>query len=124
MEKTILIVEDDTQNRKLVKELLATRGYRIIEAENGKQGVVLAAEKKPDLILMDVQMPVMNGLDAMKIIKADDDTKSIPVILLTAFAMKEDKERFCKSGCDGYITKPMDTRKFIKIIGEYLAGAG
>lgn len=122
MQKVILIVEDDPQNRKLFRDLLAFRGYTTLEAMDGKQGVEIALERKPDLIVMDIQMPVMDGLEATRILKADDATREIPVIALTALAMEGDEERILEAGFDGYIAKPIDTREFLKMVSEYLSG--
>lgn len=121
MARVILIVEDEPRNRKLFRDLLQLKGYATLEATNGKQGVKIAREKKPDLILMDILMPVMDGLEATRILKTDAETKDIPIIALTSYAMKGDEERIRQAGCDEYITKPIDTREFVKKITEYLA---
>ena len=120
MEKVILSVEDDTQNRKLFRDLLNIKGYRTLEAANGKEGVETAKAMKPGLILMDIQMPVMDGLKAVGILKGDYETRDIPVIALTSYAMKGDQERLLKAGFDLYISKPIDTREFLKKVAEYL----
>ncbi len=120
MRNVILIVDDDTQNRKLFRDLLQIKGYHTLEAVNGQQGVELAKSKEPDLILMDVQMPVMSGLEATKILKADDDTKNIPILSVTAYAMKGDEEKIREAGFDGYITKPVDIKEFLTTIAKYL----
>lgn len=117
---TILIVEDDPRNLKLIRDLLQVKGYRTLEATEGKQGIELGKANKPDLIVMDVQMPVMDGLEATKILKADKETKGIPIIALTSYAMKGDEERILGVGCDDYITKPIDTRDFLKRVAKYL----
>ena len=122
MSKTVLIVEDDPKSLMLVRDLLQISGYTILEATNGKRGVELAKGKKPDLILMDIQMPVMDGLKASRILKADEGTKDIPIVALTASAMKEDEMKILEAGFDGYITKPLDTREFLKKVAEYLSG--
>jgi len=120
MKKVVVIVEDDLKSLKLFRDLLQATGYAILEATNGKKAVELAREKKPDLILMDIQMPVVDGFEATKILKADAETRNIPIIALTSYAMKEDKEKIREAGCDGYITKPIDTREFLKKVAEYL----
>lgn len=120
MGRVILIVEDDPKNLKLIRDLLQIRGYTTLEATDGKQGVDMAREKMPDLILMDIQMPVMDGLEATSILKADPVTKSIPIIALTAFAMQGDREKCMEAGCNDYITKPLDTRAFVTKVKEYL----
>ena len=122
MAKTILIVEDDTKNMTLFRDLLQVSGYSTIEASDGKQGIELAKAKKPDLILMDIQMPEMDGLEATRILKADATTSNIPVLALTAYAMKGDKERILEAGCDGYLAKPINTDEFLKEVAEYLSG--
>jgi CheY-like chemotaxis protein len=108
MEKVILIVEDNPKNLKLFKDLLRVWGYATIEALDGKQGVELAKTKIPDLILMDIQMPVMDGIEATKILKTYAGTKDIPIVALTSFVMVGDKERILEAGCDGYLAKPID----------------
>jgi two-component system cell cycle response regulator DivK len=120
MGRVILIVEDDPKNLKLIRDLLQIRGYTTLEATDGKQGVDMARAKMPDLILMDIQMPVMDGFEAISILKADPVTKSIPIIALTAFAMQGDREKCMEAGCNDYITKPLDTRAFVTKVKEYL----
>ena len=120
MGRVILIVEDDPKNLKLIRDLLQIRGYTILEATDGKQGVDMARAKRPDLILMDIQMPVMNGFEATSILKADPVTKSITIVALTAFAMQGDREKCIEAGFNDYITKPLDTRAFMTKIKEYL----
>jgi len=120
MGKTILIVEDEPRNLKLLRDLLQRFGYEILEALDGEQGVKLAGEKMPDLILMDIMMPKMDGLEATRIIKADTKTKHIPVIALTSYAMKGDREKTVEAGCDGYIAKPIDIKEVLKAIEHYL----
>lgn len=120
MGRVILIVEDDPKNLKLIRDLLQIRGYTTLEATDGKQGVDMARAKMPDLIFMDIQMPVMDGLEAINILKADPITKSIPIIALTAFAMQGDREKCMEAGCNDYITKPLDTRAFVTKVKEYL----
>jgi two-component system cell cycle response regulator DivK len=120
MPKTILIVEDEPRNMKLLHDLLQRFGYEIIEASDGEQGVKIAGEKIPDLILMDIMMPKMDGLEATRIIKADEKTKHIPIIALTSYAMKGDREKTIEAGCDGYIAKPIDIKEVLKAIEHYL----
>ncbi len=119
--KVILIMEDEPKNTTLLRDLLQVSGYSTIEATDGKQGVELAKAKKPDLVLMDVQMPVMDGLEATRILKSDT-TKNIPVLALTSYAMKGDKERILQAGCDGYLAKPFDIQELLKAVAEYLSG--
>jgi CheY-like chemotaxis protein len=121
MEQVILIVEDEPRNLKLIRDLLEVSGYMVLEAIDGKQGVEIAKAKKPDLILMDIQLPVMEGFEATRILKADERTRDIPIMALTAYAMKGDEEKIKAAGCDGYVSKPIDTRGFLNKITEYLA---
>ncbi len=114
MAKMILIVEDDPKSLILIRDLLKVYGYKTLEATDGKQGVELAKARKPDLILMDVQMPKMDGLEATRILKAYATTSDIPILALTSYAMKGDEERTLEAGCDGYITKPIDIKELLK----------
>ncbi len=122
MAKLILIVEDEPRNLTLLRDLLQVSGYKTIEATDGEQGVKLARAKKPDLILMDIMMPKMDGLEATRILKADATTSNIPILALTSYAMKGDKERILEAGCDGYLAKPIDIKELLKIVAEYLSG--
>jgi two-component system cell cycle response regulator DivK len=108
----ILVVEDNDKNLKLVRDLLQLKGFRTLEAETAQQGLTLAATHAPQLILMDVQLPDMDGVAALGRLRSDPLTSSIPVIALTAFAMKEDRERFIKAGFNGYMAKPIDIKTF------------
>jgi len=121
MNKVILIVEDDAKNMKLFQDLLQANGYSTLEASNGKVGVEIVKSSRPDLVLMDIMMPVMNGIDAIKAIKADIGTQKIPVIALTSFALPDEKKRISESGCDGYMMKPIRIKALLKMIGNYLA---
>ena len=122
MAKTILIVEDEPRNLKLLRDLLQRFGYETMEATDGEQGVELAGARIPNLILMDIMMPKMDGLEATRIIKADTNTKHIPIIALTSYAMKGDRERTIEAGCDGYIAKPVDIQEVLKAIEHFLSG--
>ena len=124
MAKVILIVEDEPKNLKMLRDLLQASGYATIEATDGKQGVELAKIRKPDLILMDIMMPKMGGLEATQILRVDDTTKNIPILALTSCAMKGDKERMLEVGCDGYITKPIDINSFLSEVSKYLSETG
>ncbi len=121
MAKTILIVEDDTKSLKLTRDLLCVSGYITLEACDGKQAVDLAKTKKPDLILMDMQLPVIDGFEATRMIKADMTIKDIPVIAVTANAMRGDEEKVLQAGCDGYITKPINIHTLLEKVGRYLS---
>ena len=118
--KTILVIEDNELNMKLVKSLLKMGKYEILEAPDAETGMKLLHEKKPDLILMDIQLPGMDGLTATRIIKADPDMKDIPVVAFTSFAMDGDEKTAFNAGCVGYITKPLDTQKFLETVEEFL----
>jgi two-component system cell cycle response regulator DivK len=117
--KVVLIVDDEPNNLKLFRDLLGVAGYTVIEATDGKQAVELARARKPDLILMDIQMPVMDGLEATRILKADATTRDIPIVAVTAYAMPSDEQRMLQAGCDGYVAKPIDVRSFLNKVGEY-----
>lgn len=120
MAKKVLIVDDNERNRKMCRVLLKTSGLECIEAEDGKQAVMLAKEHKPDLILMDIQMPIMDGVTAMKAIRAAPDLVVIPIIALTSYAMHGDKEKFLAEGFNTYISKPIDTQIFASLIQNIL----
>lgn len=118
--ETILIVEDSALNRKLVETVLQPYGYHLLTAVDGEEGVEVATREKPDLILMDVQMPKLSGYDATRILKAQPETARIPIVALTAHAMEGERERAASAGCDGYLTKPIDTRIFPNQVRQYL----
>jgi len=123
MEKRILVVEDDPQNRKLFRDLLEVSGYTVLLAEDGRQGVELARKERPGLILMDIQMPIMSGIEASRILGQDPDTREIPIVLLTAYAMEGDEEKYCHENCAGYMTKPINTRAFLgRVAGFFSQG--
>ena len=119
----ILVIEDNDLNLKLINSLLKIGRYQSMEATDAESGIQLARESRPDLILMDIQLPGMDGLSATKILKADPELKNIPIVALTAHAMVGDEERARKAGCDGYLAKPIDTRKFLETIAHYLNGS-
>ena len=121
MAKLILIIDDDPKNVVLVRDLLQVNGYSTNEATDGKEGVELAKANKPDLILMDIQMPEMDGLEATRILKTDAATRNIPIIALSSYAMMGDKERILEAGCDGYLSKPVDIKELLKTVAEYLS---
>ncbi|MBI3599937.1 MAG: response regulator [Nitrospinae bacterium] len=120
MNRRILIVEDDKKNRILLHDILKYHGYEVIEAVNGEEGIKKAKEYNPFLILMDIQMEGINGIDAVKILKDSPETKDIKVIAVTSFAMKGDMENIMRSGFDDYISKPVDTRQLPDIITRHL----
>jgi CheY-like chemotaxis protein len=106
----ILIVEDNDKNLKLVRDLLQLKGYQVLEARTAEQGLALAVERAPALVLMDIQLPDLDGVSALERLRAAPGTAAIPVVALTAFAMKDDRERFLAVGFDGYLPKPIDIR--------------
>jgi two-component system, cell cycle response regulator DivK len=120
MAKTVLIVEDNELNMKLFHDLLEAHGYNTIQTRNGIEALDLARANKPDLILMDIQLPEVSGLDVTRWIKEDDDLRAIPVIAVTAFAMKGDEERIRQGGCEAYISKPISVSKFLETVRAYL----
>lgn len=120
MAKQVMIVEDNELNMKLFNDILEGIGYTTIQTRDGMQALDLAHRHKPDLILMDIQLPEVSGLDVTKWLKAEDDLHHIPVIAVTAFAMKGDEERIRQGGCEGYISKPISVPKFIETIKAYL----
>ncbi len=115
----ILIIEDNPKNLKLVRDVLQFHGYATLEAETGEAGVALAHERLPALILMDVQLPGMDGRAALKLLKADVSTQHIPIIALTAFAMKGDQESLQTEGFDGYMAKPIDIKELPKVVERF-----
>ncbi|MBI4826417.1 MAG: response regulator [Nitrospirae bacterium] len=122
--KKILIIDDNEKNRKLFKVILESRGYETVEADNGKEGIRLARETKPLLVLMDIQMPGMDGIEAAKRLKSEDETAGIPVIAVTSYAMKGDREKFLETGFTDYVSKPIDVNEFIAAIDKYMHGEG
>jgi CheY-like chemotaxis protein len=120
----ILLVEDNSQNRRLAEFLLKSRGYIVYEATTGQEALALARTLLPDLILMDLRLPGIDGLAVTQLLKADDLTRQIPVIAVTAFAMQGDREKALQVGCDAYIMKPIDARNFVTAVAQYLQAAG
>ena len=116
----VLVVEDNPANMTLATFLLQSAGHAVLSAADAEAGLMLARDEQPDLILMDIQLPGMDGLEATALLKADDATRTIPVIALTALAMKGDEERIRAAGCDGYIAKPLAYREFLTIIAAQL----
>jgi two-component system, cell cycle response regulator DivK len=117
----ILLVEDNEKNMKLARDLLQYHGFQTIEANNAEDGVALARERQPKLVLMDIQLPGMDGVTALGQLRADPTTARIPVCAMTASVMKEDRERFDKAGFDGFITKPIDVRQFPQQVRDAVA---
>ena len=121
MSKTVLIVEDNELNMKLFHDLLEAHGVETVKTYDGKNVLELAREHNPDLILMDIQLPEISGLDVTKMLKADEELKVIPVIAVTAFAMKGDEQKIREGGCEDYISKPISVVNFMTTINRYLA---
>ncbi|MAL79873.1 MAG: two-component system response regulator [Sneathiella sp.] len=119
--KTVLIVEDNDLNMKLFHDLLEAHGYNTIQTKDGMEALSLAREHTPDLILMDIQLPEVSGLEVTKWIKEDETLKSIPVIAVTAFAMKGDEEKIREGGCEAYIAKPISVENFLNTVKEFLS---
>lgn len=120
MKKTVLIVEDNELNMKLFNDLLQAHGYDTLQTAHGIEAMELARAHKPDLILMDIQLPEVSGLEVTRWMKQDDELKSIPVIAVTAFAMKGDEERIREGGCEAYLSKPISIAKFLETVKTYL----
>jgi CheY-like chemotaxis protein len=118
----ILIVEDNDKNRKLVRDVLAFKGYRLAEAVTGEEGVRLARELRPALILMDIQLPGISGIEALAQIRADESTRAIPVLAVTASAMTTDRSKILAAGFDGYQSKPINVRAFLEAVQGFLPG--
>lgn len=123
MTKSVLIVEDNELNMKLFHDLLEAHGYRTLQTRNGFDAMDIARAEHPDLIIMDIQLPEVSGLEVTKWLKEDDDLKKIPVIAVTAFAMKGDEERIRQGGCEAYISKPISVAKFLETVKSYLGDA-
>ena len=120
MAKTVMIVEDNELNMKLFHDLLESQGYATIQTSNGMEALDLARAHHPDLILMDIQLPEVSGLVVTKWLKEDEELKNIPVVAVTAFAMKGDEERILAGGCEGYISKPISVPHFLETIAGYI----
>ena len=120
----ILIVEDNEKNRKLARDVLQFKGYRTLDAETGEDGVTLAKEHKPDLILMDYQLPGINGIEAFRQIRSDASTAHIPIVAVTASAMPEDAIKMKDAGFDGFQTKPINLKEFVQAIADVFAKKG
>ncbi len=116
----ILIVEDDEKNRKLARDVLQVKGYQTLEATTGEEGIRLAKESSPVLILMDLQLPGMDGITALGRLRADSGTRQIPVIAVTASAMTHNRQRILAAGFDGYQTKPINVKEFLQVVREVL----
>jgi two-component system cell cycle response regulator DivK len=120
MTNRVLVVEDQYDNRRILRDLLTSAGYEMIEAVTGEEGVTIAEQQRPDLILMDMQLPGIDGYESTRRIKANPELKSIPIIAVTSYAMSGDDLLAYKSGCDAYVTKPFSPRRLIAKISEFL----
>ena len=116
----ILVVEDNDKNRKLVRDVLTAKGYRLIEAETGEDGLRLAHEQRPALVLMDIQLPGIDGIETLRRLRADAATAAIPVIAVTASAMTQDRQKILAAGFDAYQSKPISIRPFVDLVREVL----
>ena len=118
--KLILIVEDNDKNLKLVRDVLQVKGYATVEAGNAEDGIVLARERKPDLILMDIQLPGMSGIDAIGVLRADAATAAIPVVAVTASVMPQDRNKITEAGFNAYVGKPINLKEFLDTVRTLL----
>jgi two-component system cell cycle response regulator DivK len=122
-QRTILYIEDNEYNRKIVRQLVTRTTYRLIEANDGESGVEIAQKELPSLILMDVQLPRMSGLDATRMLKSDPRTSAIPNIVITSFALSGDREKAAAAGADSYLAKPYSPRELLALVRQYLPEA-
>lgn len=120
--RTVMIVEDNELNMKLFHDLLEAHGYRTVETRSGVEALELARAHRPDLIIMDIQLPEISGLDVTRKLKADPELKAIPVVAVTAFAMKGDEERIRAGGCEAYLSKPISVAKFLETVRRFAGG--
>jgi two-component system cell cycle response regulator DivK len=120
MSKLILAVEDQEDNMQILRDLLTSAGFEIIEAENGEEAIAAVAKRRPDLILMDIQLPIIDGYEATRRIKADPTLRSIPIIAVTSHALSGDEEKAKAAGCDGFVPKPYSPRQLLAKVREFL----
>jgi two-component system cell cycle response regulator DivK len=120
MPKKVLVVEDNELNMKLFNDLLEANGYQVIQTRDGLSALELARQHRPDLILMDIQLPEVSGIEVTKWLKEDDDLRAIPVIAVTAFAMKGDEQKIREGGCEAYISKPISVMHFLDVVRKHL----
>ena len=119
----VLIVEDNERNLKLVRDVLQHKGYSTLEAMTGKQGVRIAQESRPDLVLMDIQLPDIDGISALRQLREDERTRAIPVLAVSASAMPDEQQRIVASGFDAYITKPINVKRFVETVARFIGKA-
>ena len=120
--RQVVVVEDNERNMKLFREVLESSGYRTLEAETGERAVALTIEHRPDLVLMDIHLPDIDGVEALRLLRADERTGSVPVVALTAQAMEGDRERFLAAGFDGYLSKPVNIMDLLDAVRRYCEG--
>ena len=120
MSKRILVIEDTEDNRRILRDLLTRAGFELIEATDGQSGVSMAAAHQPDLILMDIQLPIFDGYEATRRIKSNPDTRNIPIIAVTSYALSGDETKALAAGCDGYVAKPFSPRRILAMVQELL----
>ena len=120
MSKCILVVEDQEDNRQILRDLLGSAGYQLVEAENGEEALKALARQRPDLILMDIQLPILDGYETTRQIRSNEELKSIPIIAVTSYALAGDDVKALAAGCDGYVTKPYSPRQLLAKVREYL----
>lgn len=124
MSKRILVIEDQADNRQILRDLLTSADFEVIEAADGEAGVAAAAAQRPDLILMDIQLPLLDGYEATRRIKADPALRAIPIIVITSYALSGDDEKARAAGCDAYFSKPFSPRQLLAKVREYLPPPG
>ena len=120
MSKCILVVEDQADNRRILRDLLVNAGYELIEAESGEEAITAVTARRPDLILMDIQLPVIDGYEATRRIRTNPELKSVPIIAVTSYALAGDDAKARAAGCDAYVTKPFSPRALLAKVQEYL----
>ncbi len=118
--KTVLLVEDNEDNLVVYRTILEHVGYRVVEARDGEEGVLRARQERPDLILMDISIPKIDGWEATQRLKSDSETDSIPIIALTAHALEEDRQKALQAGCDGYLAKPVEPRRVVQEVERFV----
>jgi two-component system cell cycle response regulator DivK len=121
MNRHILVVEDQEDNRQILRDLLGNAGYEVTEAENGEEAIAAVAQRRPDLILMDIQLPVMDGYEATRRIRTNPDLKFVPIIAVTSFALAGDESKALEAGCNSYVSKPYSPRELLAKVRAYLA---
>lgn len=121
MSKTILVVEDQADNRKILRDLLTNSGFEVLEALDGAEGIRLAQSQQPDLILMDIQLPGIDGYEATRTIKDDKNLNDIPIIVVTSYALSGDEKKAYEAGCDAYVAKPYSPRQLLSMVKEFLS---